>query len=169
VCSSFHGAAFKAWHLHLLLSDASSDQYGLAGKNHSQGYHGLNNSIFHGRLLHAFHLWGEARFQPPPPTFINNFHRDQDEALDSQYPDARTREMASLRLTVGSTMHVTAEALHDGHFPLGTAFDMTTSCDPALISWALRDSAFQELAPRSVMKPPTREITIFLICFHVPL
>jgi hypothetical protein len=41
-------------------------------KNHSQGYHGLTVCL-HCQLFHAFHLWGEARLQPPPPTFIYFF------------------------------------------------------------------------------------------------
>ena len=38
-----------------------------------------DNSIFHGRLLHAFHLQDEMRFQLPLPPPLTNFHRDQDE------------------------------------------------------------------------------------------
>jgi hypothetical protein len=79
--------AFKARCLHLLLSvctyillsDASSDQYGPCRKTGSQGYHGLTVHL-HCQLFHAFHLWGEARLQPPPPTFIYFFIRDQNEA-----------------------------------------------------------------------------------------
>jgi hypothetical protein len=38
-----------------------------------EGVQRADNSIFHGWLLHAFHLWGELKLQPPPPAFINCF------------------------------------------------------------------------------------------------
>jgi hypothetical protein len=78
---------FKAWHLHLplsdrtctLLSDAISDRYGLCRRIHCQGDLGLT-VFLHNQLFHAFHLRGEMRFQLPPPISINYFLWDQDEA-----------------------------------------------------------------------------------------
>jgi hypothetical protein len=32
-----------------------------------------DNSIFHGRLLHTFHLRDEMRFQLPPPFPLTNY------------------------------------------------------------------------------------------------
>jgi hypothetical protein len=54
--------------------------------------------------------------------------------LDSQYPDARTHEMASLRLTIGSSMHPTAMIAYRKPQSPADKHVLTLLCGPTFLN-----------------------------------